>query len=108
MLIGFARVSTKEQDLENQRQLLRQAGCEKIIHGKQSGASTQNEAKLKELVEFVREDDVVVVAKLDRLGRSLKAILQTIEEIHDKGAMLKTLVYRLVNSLTYIGYNKTY
>ena len=91
MLIGFARVSTKEQDLKSQLEQLEAAGCEKIIHGKQSGASSQNDSKLRELVDYVRDGDVVVVTKLDRLGRSLKAILQTIEDIHEKGAMLKTL-----------------
>ncbi|MAL99798.1 MAG: hypothetical protein CL583_15260 [Alteromonadaceae bacterium] len=74
MLIGYARVSTKDQDLENQLEALAAAGCEKVIHGKQSGASRENEAKLAELVGYVREGDVVVVSKLDRLGRSLKAI----------------------------------
>lgn len=91
MLIGYARVSTKEQDLNNQLNQLKAAGCEKIIHGKHSGASRDNELKLQELVDYVRDGDVVIVTKLDRLGRSLKAILQTIEKIHEKGAMLRTL-----------------
>lgn len=91
MWIGYARVSTKEQDLDNQLEALKQAGCQKVIHGKQSGSSKENDAKLAELVEYVREGDVVVVTKLDRLGRSLKMILQTLEDIHEKGAMLKTL-----------------
>ncbi|MCM0613388.1 recombinase family protein [Marinobacter sediminum] len=91
MWVGFARVSTREQDLNNQLEALRQSGCEKTIHGKHSGSSEENDGKLAELVSFVREGDVVVVTKLDRLGRSLKMILQTLEDIHDKGAMLKTL-----------------
>jgi DNA invertase Pin-like site-specific DNA recombinase len=91
MWVGFARVSTKEQDLNNQLEALQEAGCEKVIHGKQSGSSKENDRKLAELVDFVREGDVVVVTKLDRLGRSLKMILQTLEDIHGKGAMLRTL-----------------
>jgi DNA invertase Pin-like site-specific DNA recombinase len=91
MWVGFARVSTKEQDLSNQLEALQKAGCEKVIHGKQSGSSKENDRKLAELVDFVREGDVVVVTKLDRLGRSLKMILQTLEDIHGKGAMLRTL-----------------
>lgn len=91
MLVGYARVSTKDQDLRQQLEQLERAGCERIVHGKHGGASRENERKLRELVDFIRDDDVVIVTKLDRLGRSLKAILQTIEEIHDKGAMLKTL-----------------
>jgi DNA invertase Pin-like site-specific DNA recombinase len=91
MLIGYARVSTKEQDLDSQLEALTKAGCQKVIHGKQSGSSKENDQKLAELVEYVRDGDVVVVTKLDRLGRSLKMILQTLEDIHGKGAMLKTL-----------------
>lgn len=91
MWVGFARVSTKEQDLNNQLEALQNAGCEKVIHGKQSGSSKENDRRLVELVDYVREGDVVVVTKLDRLGRSLKMILQTLEGIHGKGAMLKTL-----------------
>lgn len=91
MWIGYARVSTKEQDLNNQLEALQQAGCEKVIHGKQSGSSKENDNKLAELVDYVRDGDVVIVTKLDRLGRSLKMILQTLEDIHSKGAMLKTL-----------------
>jgi len=91
MWIGYARVSTKEQDLDNQLEALTQAGCQKVIHGKQSGSSKENDTKLAELVEYVRDGDVVVVTKLDRLGRSLKMILQVLEDIHAKGAMLKTL-----------------
>lgn len=91
MLVGYARVSTKEQDLNNQLEALHKAGCEKVLHGKQSGSSKVNDQKLAELVEYVRDGDVVVVTKLDRLGRSLKMILQVLEDIHGKGAMLKTL-----------------
>lgn len=87
MLIGYARVSTKEQDLDNQLEALKQAGCQKVIHGKQSGSSKESDTKLAELVEYVRDGDVVVVTKLDRLGRSL----QMLEDIHTKGAMLKPL-----------------
>lgn len=90
-LIGFARVSTNSQDLDNQLKTLEEHGCNKIFHGKQSGKSKENELKLKELVDYVRERDTVVVTKLDRLGRSLKSILETIQQITDKGASLKTL-----------------
>lgn len=90
-LIGFARVSTNSQDLANQLKILEEHGCDKTFHGKQSGKSKENELKLKELVDYVRQGDTVVVTKLDRLGRSLKSILETIQQITDKGATLKTL-----------------
>ncbi len=90
-LIGFARVSTNNQDLDNQLKTLEENGCNKIFHGKHSGNSKDNELKLNELVDYVREGDIVVVTKLDRLGRSLKSILETIQKITDKNATLKTL-----------------
>jgi DNA invertase Pin-like site-specific DNA recombinase len=90
-LIGFARVSTVEQDLELQIEALKNIGCEEIFSGKQSGISNQNETKLSELLKYIRKGDVVVVTKLDRLGRSLKSILSTIDSIHQKGASIKTL-----------------
>jgi len=91
MKIGFARVSTQEQDLEVQLTKLDSFGCEKIFEGKQSGVSVNNDKKLKELIEFVREGDEVIVTRLDRLGRSLKTILDAIESIHNKGATLNII-----------------
>lgn len=91
MKVGFARVSTKEQDLEIQLSKLNEFGCEKIFSGKQSGASVKNDEKLKELIEFIREGDEVIVTRLDRLGRSLKSILDAIEKIHNKGAYLNII-----------------
>lgn len=90
-VIGFGRVSTIEQDLSLQLEALKAAGCEEVFHGKQSGVSEENEAKLSELIRYIRKGDVVVVTKLDRLGRSLKSILKGIEEIHAKKATLRTL-----------------
>ncbi|WP_319380057.1 recombinase family protein [Thiomicrorhabdus sp.] len=90
-LIGYARVSTIEQDLELQLESLTREGCEEIFSGKQSGISQQNESKLNEMLNYIRNGDVVVVTKLDRLGRSLKSILATVDRIHQKGASLKTL-----------------
>ena len=57
MKVGFARVSTKEQDLNVQLSKLDAQGCEKIFQGKQSGASIRNEEKLKELIDFIWEGD---------------------------------------------------
>ena len=89
--IGYARVSTRDQDLTNQIDALNTAGCEEIFHGKQSGASSENEEKLAEMVRYIRKGDVVVDTKLDRLGRSLRSILSIIVEIHAKQATLKSL-----------------
>lgn len=91
MKVGFARVSTKEQDLNVQLSKLDAQGCEKIFQGKQPGASIRNEEKLQELIDFIREGDEVIVTRLDRLGRSLKSILEAIESIHKKGACLNII-----------------
>lgn len=91
MKVGFARVSTQEQDLNVQLSKLNEFGCEKIFQGKQSGASIRNEEKLKELIDFIREGDEVIITRLDRLGRSLKTILEAIESIHKKGACLNII-----------------
>ena len=90
-LIGFARVSTNDQDLTEQMNALQQHGCIDVFHGTQSGVSKDNEAKIDELVRFVRKGDVVLVTKIDRLGRSLRSILRTIERIHEKEATLRSL-----------------
>ena len=90
-LIGFARVSSEGQDLTNQIKALEKEGCDRIFHGKQSGVSEQNETKLKEMIDYVRDGDVVVVTKLDRLGRSLKSILEVIQQLTDKSVTFKTL-----------------
>ena len=89
--IGFARVSTNQQDLTIQLDALKQEKCEPIFFGKQSGASDANNAKLAELLDYIRCGDVIYVTKLDRLGRSLKSVLSTIEAIHHKGATIKSL-----------------
>lgn len=89
--IGYERVSTIEQDLTIQLEQLKQAECDKIFSGKHSGNSDENEVQLAKLIDYVCDDDVVIVTKLDRLGRSLKSILQSIESIHEKQAHLKTL-----------------
>lgn len=90
-LIGFARVSTVDQDLTQQLEKLEGAGCDPIFRGKQSGTSKENEIKLAELITYIREGDVVLVTALDRLGRSLKQILTTIDQIHRKKSFIKSL-----------------
>ena len=84
MKIGYARVSTRDRILEAQLEQLRAADCEKIFEGKMSGAGKQNEQQLDALIEFAREGDVVIVTKLDRLGRSLRVILSAIERFMRK------------------------
>ncbi len=90
-LIGYARVSTQDQDLSAQLEALELAGCDRVFHGKQSGKSDGNQQKLDELSAYVREGDTVVLTKLDRMGRSLNRILMMIQSLQGKGVALITL-----------------
>ncbi len=90
MKIGYARVSTKDQNLNLQMDDLKKAGCEKIFQEKITGA-TKERPQLQKMIEQVREGDVVFIWKLDRLGRSLKDLIHLVNEIKEKGAGLKSL-----------------
>ena len=86
MLIGYARVSTQEQNLELQINALQEAGCKKIFMEKASGAQ-RDRPELKAALEYMRanEDDTLVVWKLDRLARSLRQLIDTVEELETQG-----------------------
>jgi DNA invertase Pin-like site-specific DNA recombinase len=82
MKIGYARVSTKDQNLDLQLEALQKAGCEMIFQEKQSAVKERPE--LEKLIEQLRKGDVVVVWKLDRLGRSLKHLIDLMETMRQK------------------------
>lgn len=90
-LIGFARVSSLEQDLTEQIKALEKAGCKKIFQGKNSGKKESNAERLAELQGYVRDGDVVVVTKLDRLGRSVSQVLAVLDDFKERGIGFKTL-----------------
>lgn len=90
MLVGYARVSTEDQDLALQRGVLTEAGCGRIFEEKVSGAR-RGRAELDRLLDQLREGDVLVVARLDRLARSTRDLLGLAEEIADRGAGLRSL-----------------
>ena len=77
--IGYARVSTLKQDLNEQISELEKVGCKKIFSGKHSGKAEKNEEQLNELLNYIREGDTLVVTKLDRLGRSLSQCLKMLD-----------------------------
>jgi DNA invertase Pin-like site-specific DNA recombinase len=89
MLIGYARVSTLEQNLDLQIDALEKAGCEKIFTDKMSGAKAR--PGLDEALAFLRPGDVLVVWKLDRLGRRTVKLIQLIEELKERGIGFKSL-----------------
>lgn len=90
MLIGYARVSTRAQDLDPQEAALREAGCEKVYVEKISGAAADR-PQLAALLEFARAGDVVVVTRLDRLGRSTRQMLETVEWLESRKVNLRSL-----------------
>jgi DNA invertase Pin-like site-specific DNA recombinase len=83
MLIGYARVSTQDQTLHLQQDALEKIGCTKIFTDTASGAITERKG-LDEALGYVREGDSLVVWKLDRLGRSLKHLIETITRLNNR------------------------
>src|SRR5437660_12709698 len=83
MLIGYARVSTQEQTLHLQKDALEKIGCSKIFTDTISGATTERKG-LEEALAYVRAGDSLVVWKLDRLGRSLKHLIETITALNNR------------------------
>ncbi|MDV7738352.1 recombinase family protein [Enterococcus casseliflavus] len=88
--IGYARVSSREQNLERQFEVLKKAEVEKIFSDKLSGKDN-NRPKIQELLNYIREDDIIVVSELDRLGRNNKEVTNIMNQIQDKGATLEIL-----------------
>ncbi len=80
MLVGYARVSTKDQSTELQIKALQEASCSKIFEEKASGAQRER-PQLIAALNYMREGDILVVWKLDRLARSLKQLIETIESL---------------------------
>jgi Site-specific recombinases, DNA invertase Pin homologs len=90
MLIGYARVSTQDQNLDLQREALTNSGCKKIFEDKVSGTRADRPGLTKTL-EILREGDTLVVWKLDRLGRSVKQLVDLVETLHKRGIQFKSL-----------------
>lgn len=84
MLIGYARVSTIDQHLDLQLRSLRVAGCSRIFEEKKSGKAGTNRPALAAALDFLRADDVLVVWKLDRLGRSLVEVMRTLDDLQQR------------------------
>lgn len=90
MKIGYARISTADQSLDLQRDALKAAGCEKIFQDVASGAKDERRG-LADATEYARAGDVLMVWKLDRLGRSLKHLIETVNQLHEKGVGFASL-----------------
>ena len=90
MLIGYARVSTQEQTLNLQLDALKKSGCEKIFTDTASGSQAERKG-LEDALAFARAGDTIVVWRLDRLGRSLKHLIETITRLAERQIGFKSL-----------------
>lgn len=90
MLVGYARVSTPSQSLDLQTKALKEAGCDKIFSDIASGAKTARPG-LKDAEMVLREGDALVVWKLDRLGRSIQHLIESINALKEKGIGFRSL-----------------
>ena len=90
MLIGYARVSTTDQNLDLQIDALTKVGCEKIFDDKISGTRADRPG-LARAMELLRKDDTLVVWKLDRLGRSVKNLVDLVADLQKQGIHFKSL-----------------
>ncbi|EGQ1307329.1 recombinase family protein [Staphylococcus pseudintermedius] len=91
MIIGYARVSTVGQNLDNQIEQLKEQGAEKIYKEQVTATSTKQRVELKAMIENVRSGDIVVVAKIDRLARSISDLNKIVTELNTKGVSVKFL-----------------
>jgi DNA invertase Pin-like site-specific DNA recombinase len=87
--IGYARVSTTDQNLEIQIAALKSAGCDVIRSEKRSGTSTKGRTELHTVLDFLRKGDVLMVTRIDRLARSIGDLQDIVRAVRAKGASLK-------------------
>jgi DNA invertase Pin-like site-specific DNA recombinase len=90
MLVGYARVSTHDQNLNLQQDALRQAGCERLIEDTAGGGKVRRDG-LDRALELLRPGDVLVVWRLDRLGRSLKHLIELMGELEAQGVGFRSI-----------------
>ena len=87
--IGYARVSTEDQDCAIQEEALREAGASIIRSERKSGLSTKGRTELATVLDFLREGDTLLITRIDRLARSLGDLERIVGELREKGAHLK-------------------
>jgi DNA invertase Pin-like site-specific DNA recombinase len=101
-LIGYARVSTRDQDLTNQEAQLRAAGCGRIFAEKITG-TRRARPQLDRMLDHLRAGDVIVVTRLDRLARSILDLLNIVERVREAGAGLRSLAEPWADTTTPAG-----
>ena len=90
-LIGYARVSTSDQDYDIQVAALKLAKCKKIFSEKKSGTSLKERSKLEQCIDYLREGDTLVVTRIDRLARSLRDLQNLVHDLKNDGIEIKAL-----------------
>src|SRR3990167_831855 len=90
MLVGYARVSTADQNLDLQLSALENVCCEKVYQDQISGTKTKRPG-LELALEVLRKDDTLVVWKLDRLGRTVKGLIDLVNQLHQNGVHFRSL-----------------
>ena len=99
MIIGYARVSSIDQNLERQLENLKTFGAEKIFTEKQSGKSIENRPVLQEVLNFVRMGDRFIVESIDRLGRNYDEIIETVNYLKEKDVQLMITSLPMMNEV---------
>ena len=89
--IGYARVSSTDQDFDGQIERLKAAGCDRVFAEKASGKSTNGRHELGKSVKALRPGDVLVTVKLDRLARSIRDLLRLLDDVKAAGARFRAL-----------------
>ncbi len=95
--IGYARVSTQDQNLDLQINALKKEGCDRIFEEKASGGQ-RDRPELERALDMIREDDTLVVWKLDRLARSTRIVIDTIEKLKAKNAHFHSITEKIDTS----------
>lgn len=103
MLVGYARVSSLGQSLDVQHEALKAAGCEKIFSEKRSGTSTAGRDALADALGYVREGDVLIVTRLDRLARSAGDLHTIVKQLTSKGVGFQCLQQSGMDTTTSTG-----
>ena len=97
MKVGYARVSSTDQNLDRQLVEMKKAGAEKIFQEKLSGKSMTDRLELQKALDFLREKDVLIVESLDRLGRNYDEIVQMVQRLDRKEIGLQVLNMPILN-----------
>lgn len=102
-LIGYARVSTRDQDPGSQEAMLRDAGCRRVFVDHGESSRTTDRPQWRECLAFVQEGDTLVVRALDRMAGTTTIAIQTISELHDRGVNIKSLTEPDIDTTTPMG-----